>query len=152
MNYEIKEISLDNYELHYISKNGEKRIRPFKRTIELASKIESGDANARFKLYEELTKMGKTKEDFIIERKEDGKIIRDETNYRELEMNFINQEMALIALEVYKKLFGIELPDLLNDMGILDNEVEVSRFSRELREVLINGKSKTPSIQEIKEQ
>ena len=39
MNYEFKEISLDNYELHYTNKDGEKKVIPFKRTVALAKKI-----------------------------------------------------------------------------------------------------------------
>jgi hypothetical protein len=42
----------------------------------------------------------------------------------------------------------MELPDLLIDMG-LDTQEKVQDFSLELREILINGKVKTPRIQEI---
>ena len=100
-----------------------------------------------------LTEKGKTKEDFIIEKHIDGKIVRDETNYRELESQFIENEAVLLAMELYKKLFNMELVDLLNDMNINENDIEkVQDFSLELRDILINGKVKTPSIQEIKEQ
>lgn len=152
MNYEFKEISLDNYELHYTNKDGIEKVIPFKRTIELASKIQSGDANARIKLYEYLTKLGKTKNDYIIEKNVNGKIVRDETNYRELESSFMEKEQIELAMEVYKELFKIDLIDLYLDMGLTDKDQDkVQEFSLELREILINGKTKTPSIQEIKE-
>ena len=151
-NYEFKEISLDNYELHYTNKDGIEKVIPFKRTIELASKIQSGDANARIKLYEYLTKLGKTKNDYIIEKNVNGKIVRDETNYRELESSFMEKEQIELAMEVYKELFKIDLIDLYLDMGLTDKDQDkVQEFSLELREILINGKTKTPSIQEIKE-
>lgn len=153
MNYEFKEISLDNYELHYKNKDGIEKVIPFKRTVELASKIQSGDANARIKLFEYLTKLGKTKNDYIIEKNVDGKIVRDETNYRELESSFIEKEQIELAMEIYKELFKMELIDLYIDMGLTDKDQEkVQEFSIELRNILINGKTKTPSIQEIKEQ
>ena len=57
MKYEFKEISLDNYELHYIDKEGKEKVIPFKRTVELAKKLQSADADARFEMLEYLTKM-----------------------------------------------------------------------------------------------
>ena len=152
MRYEFKEVSLDNYELHYTNKDGIEKIIPFKRTVELASKIQSGDANARLKLFEYLTKQGKTKNDYIIEKTIDGKIVRDETNYREVEASFIEREAVELAMEIYKKLFNMELVDLFIDMGINEKDQNnVQNFSLELRDILINGKVKTPSIQEINE-
>lgn len=152
MKYEIKEISLDNYELHYKNKDGKDVVRPFKRTVELASKIQGATASARFKLFDYLTKLGKTKKDFIIERKdEEGRIVVDESNYRELEASFLLEEQMQLALDLYKELFGIDLPDLLIDMGIENNGEVVGKLSTEIREIIINGKLKTPSIQEINE-
>lgn len=152
MKYEFKEVSLDNYELHYTNKDGVKKIIPFKRTVELATKIQGADANARLKLFEYLTKLGKTKNDFIIEKTVDGKIVRDETNYRELEASFIEREAIELAMDLYKSLFNMELLDLYTDMGISEKDYDkVQDFSLELRDILINGKTKTPSIQEIRE-
>lgn len=152
MKYEFKEISLDNYELHYIDKEGKEKVIPFKRTVELAKKLQSADADARFEMLEYLTKNGKSKNDFIIEKHENGKTIIDETNYREFEASFIERKQLELALEVYKMLFNMELTDLYLDMGITDKDQEkVQEFSLELRDILINGKTKTPSVQEIKE-
>lgn len=151
MNYEFKEIALDNYELHYTNKDGEKKIIPFKRTVRLAKKLESADAEARIKLMSYLTELGKTKEDFIIEKHDGEKIIRDETNYRELETQFIQNEALTLADSMYKELFNMGLLELIIDMGISEKDSEkIQDFSLELRDILINGKVKTPSIQEIK--
>ena len=150
MNYEFKEISLDNYELHYTNKDGEKKVIPFKRTVALAKKLQSADANARMKLMEYMTERGKTKNDYIIERHEGEKIIRDETNYRELETQFIQSEAIQLADEMYKELFNMGLAELIVDMGVNENDGEkIQEFGIELREILVNGKTKTPSIQEI---
>lgn len=150
MNYEFIEKSLDEYELHYTNKEGKEVIKPFKRTVDLAVKLQSGDANARFKMLEYLTKNGKTKEDLIIERKENGKIIRDETNYREFESSFLLQYQYETAMKLYEELFGMDFNELLLDMGLSEENSndfndKIVPFSTELREILVNGKVKTPS-------
>lgn len=151
MKYEFIEKNLDEYELHYTNKDGKEVIKPFKRTVELAHKLASADKEARMELFTYLTSIGKTKNDFIIQRKENDKIIYDETNYREFEASFL-QEIALKqAFEIYKELFQMEAVDFLVDLGINENDVDTfSEFNNELHDILANGKIKTPSIQENK--
>ena len=148
MKYEFKEVSLDEYELHYTDKNGKEKVIPFKRTVELARKLQSADADARFEMLEYLQSKGKTKEDFIIEKHENGKIIVDESNYREFEASFLERKQMELLIEIYKSLFNMEVQDLFLDMNITEKDSQkVQDFSLELREILINGKTKTPSIQ-----
>lgn len=153
MKYEFKEIGLDDYELHYTDKEGKEKVIPFKRTVKLAKELQSVEANAKMKLMEYLTQIGKTKNDFIIEREENGKIIRDETNYRELEKEYLDNQRLLSINEIYKQLFNMEIAELIIDMnvGAQDGE-KYNQFSLELGDIILNGKVKTPSIQEIKEQ
>ena len=152
MKYEFKETSLDNYELHYIDKNGKEKVIPFKRTVKLASRIQSAEADARFKMMEYLVSKGKTKDDYIIEKKVDGKIIRDESLYREFEASFIDNERLNLSMELYRELFNMGADELLIDMGINESNMkELEAFSTELRSILIDGKTKTPSIQKISE-
>ena len=61
--YEIKPIDTDTFELHYINRDNQSVVIPFKRTVELAIKLQSVDSNARFKMYEYLTSIGKSKKD-----------------------------------------------------------------------------------------
>lgn len=146
MKYEFKEIGLDEYELHYINKDGKEVIKPFKRTIELAHKLASADKEARMELFTYLTSVGKTKDDFIIKKEVDGKIIYDETNYREFESNFLQNKALEIALKLYKDLFGMDFTELVLDMGLNENDVEAwGNFNLELHDVIVNGKTKTPS-------
>ena len=150
MKYKFNELSLDEYELIYTNKDGKEVVKPFKRTVELASKLQSGDAEARMELYTYLTKLGKTKDDLIIKREENGKIIYDETNYREFESSFLLRKQFDIAMAIYKELFGMDFAELLLDMGLTEDNAEefkdnLEKFSTELREILINGKAKTPS-------
>lgn len=139
--YEIKPIDTDNFELHYINKDNQSVIIPFKRTVELAVKLQSVDSNARFKMYEYLTSIGKSKKDLILERKNgDGTITVDETNYREFEANFLLQEQYKVATEIFKELLGRTVEELVIDMNLSSEESYL--FSSKLREILIKGVSK----------
>lgn len=139
--YEIKPIDTDNFELHYINKDNQSVVIPFKRTVELAVKLQSVESNARFKMYEYLTSIGKSKKDLIVERKnDDGTITVDETNYREFEANFLLQEQYKVATEIYKDLLGKTVEELVIDMNLSSEESYL--FSSKLREILINGVSK----------
>lgn len=139
--YEIKPIDTDNFELHYITKDNQSVVIPFKRTVELAVKLQSVDSNARFKMYEYLTSIGKSKKDLIVERKNgDGTITVDETNYREFEANFLLQEQYKVATEIFKDLLGRTVEELVIDMNLSSEESYL--FSSKLREILINGVSK----------
>ena len=139
--YEIMPIDLDNFELHYINKDNQPVVIPFKRTVELATKLQSVDSNARFKMYEYLTSIGKSKKDLIVEHKNpDGTITVDETNYREFEANFLLQEQYKVATEIFKEVLGKTVEELIIDMD-LDNE-ESYLFSSKLRDILIKGVSK----------
>lgn len=139
--YEIKAIDTDNFELHYINKDNQSVVIPFKRTVELAVKLQSVDSNARFKMYEYLTKMGKTKKDLIVEHTNpDGTITVDESNYREFEANFLLQEQYKVATEVFKELLGRTVEELVIDMNLESEESYL--FSSKLREILIKGVSK----------
>lgn len=154
MKYEFIEKTLDEYELHYTNKEGKEVVKPFKRTVALATKIQSADAESRMELYSYLTSMGKTKDDFIIKKEENGKIIYDETNYRAFENDFLLRKSYEIITKIYQELFGVNFEDLLIDMGLsveTANEFKdgIEHFSNELRELLLNGKVKTPSVQKI---
>lgn len=139
--YEIKPIDTDNFELHYINKDNQSVVIPFKRTVELAVKLQSVDSNARFKMYEYLTSIGKSKKNLIVERKNgDGTITVDETNYREFEANFLLQEQYKVATEIFKDLLGRTVEELVIDMNLSSEESYL--FSSKLREILIKGVSK----------
>lgn len=146
MKYEFIEKSLDEYELHYINKDGKEVIKPFKRTVELASKLASADKDARMELFTYLTSIGKTKNDFIIKKEENGKIIYDESNYREFENTFLTNKALEIAIKLYENLFQMDFTDLVIDMGLSENDAEAwSNFNVELHDIIVNGKVKNPS-------
>ena len=149
MKYEFIEKNLDEYELHYINKEGKEVVKPFKRTVELAHKLASADKDARLELFSYLTSMGKTKDDFIIKKEVDGKIIYDETNYREFESSFLQNKSLEIAIKIYEELFKMDFTDLIIDLGLNENDAEAfGNFNIELHNIIANGKVKTPSSKE----
>lgn len=151
MNYKFLEKSLDEYELVYTNKEGKETTRPFKRTVELATKLQSGDKEARMELAMYMTKNGITKDDLTIKREgKNGEIIYDERNYRAFESDFIMTKAYEIAMRIYKDLFGVDFVELLDDMGLNEETADdfnqkIVDFNLELRDLLINGKVKTPS-------
>lgn len=138
---EIKRKSLDEYELIYTNKKDEEVVIPFKRDIEMQSKLESINSTARLKMYKELTKQGITKDDLIIKRVENGKTIIDETNYKEYENNYIQEATLEILDEVYRKCFNKGLVELVLDMKDA-NENSVAHFSAEITNVLLGKDDK----------
>lgn len=149
MKYEFIEKGLDDYELHYTNKDGVEVIKPFKRTVELAHKLASADKDARMELLTYLTEIGKTKDDFVIKKEVNGKVIYDETNYREFESSFLQNKALEIALRLYEDLFEMDFADLVVDMGINENDVEKwGKFNTELHDIIVNGKLKNPSSKE----
>ena len=118
MNYEFKKINLDDYELIYKKNDEEKKI-PFKRTVGIAEMLEGITAEAKFKLADFLTKKGKTKDDLVIKKDlGNGKIIYDETNYLQLENEFIQEEQTLTLNKIIEKAFGMNIIKLFEELGI----------------------------------
>lgn len=142
--YEIKTISLDEFELRY-KKDDKEVVLPFKRTVDLAVKLQSVEADARFEMFDYLTKMGKTKKDLVIERKTaDGKIVVDESNYREFEAGFILNAQYKWATNLYKSLFNMTMEQMIAEIGLEQEEAYL--FGVKIREILLNGNDdKTPS-------
>lgn len=148
--YEFKSKGLDEFELKYISKDNLEKTIPFKRTVELASMIQNVDANARFKMFQYLTSIGKTKNDLVVETKDkDGRIIVDESNYREFESRFVLQAQYQLAKELYMKLFNMTLEQIIIDMNLSDDESYM--FGNKVRQIIINGleEDKIPSKVEV---
>lgn len=151
MNYEFIKNGLDDYTLKYTDKDNKPVEIPFKRTIEMATKVQAITSNARIKMFKELTKQGMTKDDLII-RRDDGKghITYDETNYIEFEKKYLEEETALTMNEIMEECFKMNIIDLFTSMGINLNSNDpitvkkVSMFSNKFG-MIIGNKDVTPS-------
>ena len=152
MQYEFKYISTDNYELVYTNTKKEEVKKQFKRTIEMAEKLENIPFMAEIELNSRLSKIGKTKDDFIIKR-DDGKghITYDETNYNQLKETCMNIVSATTTEEIIKDCSGMGLVELFEDMGVNveDDNVELQKqaemFGQKFALIIAGQEDKTPS-------
>ena len=154
MKYEFKQLDLDTYKLIYTNKEGKEVEKEFKRTIEMAEMLEGIPFNAEIELNAKLSKMGKTKDDFIVKTKKDGKIVYNETNYNNLKETYINLVAGQTTEEVIKLCFGMGLVDLFKDMGVdvkntnIETQKQAELFGQKFALIIAGGKDKTPSEEE----
>ena len=152
MQYDFKNIDIDTYELTYKNKKNEEVKKQFKRTIEMAEKLENIPFMAEIELNARLSKIGKTKDDFII-KKDDGKghITYDETNYNQLKETCMNIVSATTTEEIIKDCFGMGLVELFEDMGVNveDDNIELQKqaemFGQKFALIIAGQEDKTPS-------
>lgn len=140
MKYKFSKIDDDTTVLEYKEKRFE-----IKRDIDLQVKIQSAISKARVLMSAELTKMGMTKKDLVIEKHENGKTYYDNTNYIDTE----EQYKLIATLEVYDEIItkycGMKFQELLEDIGIdiTDTTPEGEKFMIELTSALM-GKNLSP--------
>ena len=126
--FEIKKIGEDEWELKsLVNENSIK----FKRNVKLAKAIQDITPNARLKMIKFLKEKGLTKDDLIDKKVKNGKIIYDDTAYRELENGFIRDETANFTYELFNVVFGKTPEELTVYLGIT-NEDEGNRLGVEI--------------------
>ena len=136
--YKFTQKNLDEYELEINSE-----IIPFKITVGLAKEIQSIDKDARLKFFQYLNEKNVSKKDLIKETiNEDGSIVVDDSNYRELEQQFIQDEQINAVDRLYRNLFNLGLADLIEKLGT-DKPELLTKFGQDLRQIII-GAEETP--------
>lgn len=157
MKYEFKKNTIDDYTLIYTNKEGKEVKRDFRRTVEMAENLQGINARARIKMSLELSKMGIKKDDLIIKTNMgNGKINYDETNYRILESEFIEDESVASANDLIEKCFNMNILDLFKDMGInveetqqisVEEQNQITLFTQKFMTIIKGGEDKeqTPS-------
>lgn len=126
--FEIKKIGEDEWELKSLINTNSIR---FKRDVKLAKGIQEITPNARLKMIKFLKEKGMTKDDLIEKKVKNGKIIYDETAYRELENGFIRDETINFTYELFNIVFGQNPEDLAAYLGITNDE-ESNRLGVEI--------------------
>lgn len=120
MKYEFKSVGLDDFVLEYEKEdNGIVEIKqiPFRRTIEVAQKLQSINADAREQMFFDLTKKGRTKNDYILTKHNpDGTIVYDETNYREMESQYLNEARLIAVNDITKTMLGMDIGTVLDEI------------------------------------
>ena len=126
--FEIKKIGKDEWELKSLVNTNSMK---FKRDVKLAKGIQEITPNARLKMIKFLKEKDMTKDDLIEKKVKNGKIIYDETAYRELENGFIRDETINFTYELFNIVFGQNPEDLAAYLGITNDE-ESNRLGVEI--------------------
>ena len=129
--YEIVKNKLDSYTLKYKDKSFE-----FHSDITIKAKMQGVYKTARLRMIKELSSEGISLKSFTMEEKKGGKTYYDNTNKKELEQIYIEEETANMFNNICDENFGMPLMDLIIDIGLEENEIE--DFSTELAQAF-NG-------------
>lgn len=136
MKYQFIQEDEDTTILKYKDKEYE-----IKRDIELVSKLQSVNKDARLSMYADLVKKGISKDSLVITTKKDGKTYVDNSYLDELEKQYLKDEQYNLFNELCKHYFDMSMEQLVLDIGLKPDESQ--KFGTELGEA-ISGK-RTPS-------
>lgn len=117
MKYEFVKIDSDTTELRYKDK-----IFTIRKDIDLEKRIQESIPRARILMNAELSKMGMTKKDLIIERHEGDKTFYDNSNIMDAEEQFQAVATMQVFDEIINKCCGMTLAELMQDIGLDVNE------------------------------
>lgn len=146
--YSIVKTGIDTFKLTI--KKSKKEI-DFKRDVNFISEIQKSNALGKIEFIKVLKEQGLTKSD-LIDRKEEidkkGKITikYDETNFRYLEKEFVNQAAGFKMLELMEKILGQKAESLLEEMDIPIEEQENvgGEFGNDFKTCMIEMQEETP--------
>ena len=132
MKYQFIQKDEDTTILKYQDKEFE-----IKRDVELVSKLQSVNKDARLSMYADLVKKGISKDKLVITTKKDGKTYVDNSYLDELEKQYINDEQMKLFNDLCMNYFNMTMEQLVIDIGLdLD---ESQKFGTKLGEA-ISGK------------
>lgn len=117
MKYEFIKIDSDTTELRYKDK-----VFSIKKDIDLEKRIQEAIPRARILMNAELSKMGMTKKDLVIERHEGNKTYYDNTNIMDAEEQFQAIATMQVFDEIVSKYTNMTLAELMQDIGLNINE------------------------------
>lgn len=125
--YKFKKLDNNN---EFLLTYDDKQIK-FKRIVEDAKKLESINAVATIKALAELSKQGYTIDNnpYIVERVENGKTIRDESNWNYIIKLMTDQATAEIFQEMIQDKLGLSLEQLVTNVLKVDinNQADIER-------------------------
>ena len=129
--YELIKNEKDDYTLTFKDKEFN-----FHADLNMKKKMQGVYKTAKVKMLMDLASEGLSLKQFTIEEKKDGKTYSDNTNKSELEQAYIDNEMAEVFNQICIEKFGMDLSDLIIDIGLEDKEIE--EFSKDLA-MALNG-------------
>jgi len=129
--YEIIKNGIDDYSLKY----KDKEIR-FKSNVGIVNDMQEANKNARINMIMDLTRKGMSLKQFVKEEKKDGKTYYDNTNKRELENIYIDQETGKVFINKVEEMLNINYQELIQDIG-LKGEEEIIKFNEDLGKAML---------------
>lgn len=141
MKYEFIKIDDDTTELRYKDK-----VFAIKKDIDLQVKIQNAIPRAKILMSAELTKMGMTKKDLVIERHEGDKTYYDNSNVLDIEEQYQALASQQVYDEIIRKYCGMSLTELMADIGfdLEHGNAENEKFGMELTSALMGKELKSP--------
>lgn len=134
--YTFTKVSNDNFKLEYGKKSFE-----FKLNVNIVKEMQDIVKRARLKMIQELkTEYNMTIQDLVVEKKENGKTLYDNSNKEYIEQSYLEGASVEFFNSFCEEHFKLDFMSLIADIGLNEEETEV--FSGELANILT---SKTPS-------
>lgn len=130
MKYEFIKIDNDTTELRYKDK-----VFTIKQDIDLEKRIQESIPRARILMNAELSKMGMTKKDLVIEKHEGNKTYYDNSNIMDAEEQYQAIVMMQVFDEILIKYTKMTLNELIQDMEL--NQEEIGLFGTDLTNAII---------------
>lgn len=137
MKYEFKKIDADTTELKYKDK-----VFSIKKDVQLMNDLQAINIKARKKMILDLSKEGLSTKNLTIETKEKGKTYFDNSNLKEMEQVYIEQETMILFNNLCEKYFDMDILSLINDMEL--SEEETVTFTEEFIKVITVDNKETP--------
>ena len=131
MKYQIIKNGQDDYTLKY----KDKEIN-FHSDVETVTELQDVYELGKERLVLELAEKGKTIGEFVKVIHKDGKTYYDHSNKDMMIEIYTQKEMSRIFQKAIKKMLGIELVELIKEIGITE-KAESEQLSKELGEVLL---------------
>lgn len=144
MKYKFIKVDDDITKLEYKEKSFE-----IKKDVRVMTDLQSLEANARKRMLFDLSRDGISVKDLTIEKKVDNKTIYDNSNAKEMEQVYINEQTLTVFNELSIRYFKQSLVDLILDIGLETSE-ETNDFGVQFIEAIIGKKVDFPSIKETK--
>ena len=130
--YEFKKVDTDVYELSYKDKKF-----TIRSTVGIMSEMQGLIKEARVNMIKELTKDGISVKDLTIEKKENGKTYYDNSNKEAIEESFMQDVTLKFYDRKCKEFCNMTMQELMNDIGIENDEGAGARFGEDFLNVLM---------------
>ena len=133
--YRIVRNGTDDYSLIY--GDNEEKEKKFHSYVEIVSDLQRIHEIAKKRMIFGLAANGKTVNDLVIKKVENGKKIEDHTNVNEMLKIYSGEVASELFNKGIEKMFNCSLGELLKDIGIDNDKQEAKNLSEDLGRVMV---------------